>query len=168
VTLVGSVAALAPIVGGGAPRRLRGVDVVGSRRRLRKLLKNRRAPVALTDLQRAGITPSAGVLLGLLARGVHPEWVGGSAAVDFVVSGAYGGTWRVTTAPGETPRVTVPPPGSARPDATIHVADVSVLALLAALPLPPGERLLIGGDVDAASAVTGLLARVQGLVTVAA
>ena len=168
VTLVGEVGALAPLVAGGAHRRLPGVDVIGRRRRLRRLLKDRRDPVSLADLHAANVVPSASVLLELLSRGVAPEWVAATDVVDFAVSGEYGGTWRVTAAPGASPTVTVPGPADPKPDATVHIADVAILALLAALPLPPGERLLIGGDVDAATAVTGLFGRAQGLTAVPA
>ena len=168
VTLVGEVGALAPLVAGGAHRRLPGVDVIGRKRRVRRLLKERRGPVSLAELHAAGVVPSPRVLLPLLAHGVAPEWVAATDVVDFAVSGEYGGTWRVTAAPGAAPTVTVPGPSDPKPDATVHVADVALLALLAALPLPPGERLLIGGDVDAATAVTGLFGRAQGLTAVPA
>ena len=161
-TLVGSVLALAPFAAGGLARRPTGIDVIGPRRRLRRLLKARRVPIGLDTVHRAGVVPSTGVLLALLARGVAPEWVAGTDVVDFQVSGEFGGTWRVRTQSGHAVGVCVPDPGSPAPDATLHIADVAVLPLLTALPLPPGERLLIGGDAASAAAVTALFRRAQG------
>src|SRR2546423_321608 len=50
VRVAGPPAVLAPLVAGGAPRRLRGARIHGRRRRLRPLLKARRAPVTLVEL----------------------------------------------------------------------------------------------------------------------
>ena len=159
-TLVGSVLALAPFAAGGLARPT-GIDD-RPRWRLRRLLKARRVPIGLDTVHRAGVVPSTGVLLALLARGVAPEWVAGTDVVDFQVSGEFGGTWRVRTQSGHAVGVCVPDPGSPAPNATLHIADVAVLPLLTALPLPPGERLLIGGDAASAAAVTALFRRAQG------
>ena len=51
VHVIGSAGALAPLVGGGARRRLRGVRIEGRKRRLRKVVRARRAPL---DFARAG------------------------------------------------------------------------------------------------------------------
>jgi hypothetical protein len=164
VSVVGTIEALAPFAAGGIARRPVSVDVVGPRRRLRRLVKARREPVSLLDVAAASVAPLPPLLLGLVAAGVDPAWTADEPlTVDVVVDGDGGGTWRIA-APGDGPlRISLVQADDPAADATLHVARAALLPLLAALPLPPGERLLVSGDPAAARRLTGWFARAQGL-----
>ncbi len=164
VTVVGDLASLAPLAAGGVRRRSAGMEFTGTRRHLRKLLRARREPVLLSDLHHAGVHVPPGVLLGLLVRAVPAELtVGHDVEVDYLVPGEQGGLWRIIVRAGHAPVLTVPADEDPAPDATVRIASQALLPLLTALPLPPGERLLISGDVDAARLLAGWFAQAQGL-----
>src|SRR5690606_36876292 len=73
----GSAAALAPLVAGGARRRLPGVRIEGRKRRLRPLRRARRAPTDLARLMESGARPAPELVLAVLAAAVDPEWTRG-------------------------------------------------------------------------------------------
>ena len=159
--LEGPASALAPLAGGGAPRRLRDVRVDGSRRALRRLLKATREPVGLPDLARAGVWVSPGLLLAALARMVDPAWTRGHRfAVAHRVEGRRGGTWTVVAADG-APLTVTQDAGPGAPAATVRLAEEAALPHLAGLTIPMGATAVIEGDAAAAATLAAWFARVQ-------
>ena len=144
--LDGPLDALAPLAAGGGGRRLKGVSVSGSRRRIRKLLKARRDPVGLLDLGRAGSPVHPGLLLSALAAAVDPVWTRGHRfAVAYAIGGD--GTFTVVAADGEPLRVLSGTPAHAGElAASVVVSAPAFMPLLAGEPPPPGERASVAGD----------------------
>ncbi len=144
VRVAGPLAALVPLVAGGAGiagRRLPGTRIEG-RRHLRSLLKARRAPLGLAELAAADIAPSPGLLLTVLARAVDPSWISRPLTVDVASEGAD--RWRVV-ASGYGPLAIVPagedagaagglasPPASA----VLHTSAHRLAAVLAGTAAP--------------------------------
>ena len=152
VRVEGPVAALVPLATGGAGWRLRGAKVHG-RRHLRRLLRERRAPLSLDALARARVTIAPGLLLTLLAGRVPADWTAGEAlSVDVAVEGAD--RWRVAT--GRDGGLTVEPAGEEAPEATLHVGADRLAAVLAGTA--PAE---VEGDRRAVRKLLTWLDRVQ-------
>jgi hypothetical protein len=136
----GRLRALVPLVAGGAARRLPGVEVDG-RRKVRRLLRARRAPLTLAKLARAGVSPDPRHLLALLVAGVDPAWtVGRAAVVDIDALGAQ--CLRVRVPAGGRPTVTLAE-GGAESQATLRVPAGALLAVLADTA-PTGTGLVEG------------------------
>ncbi|HWI23022.1 MAG TPA: hypothetical protein VNT22_10465 [Baekduia sp.] len=156
--IAGSALALAPFAIGGAPRRKpAGVESTGKRRVLKALLRARREPVSLAELQTARAVPGLGGMLGLLAAGIEPEWTAGhNVVVGFESPGV--GAWSVTARAGERPTVT---DGYESPDAVITVAAEGVIALFTGAAPPASAVPMVTGDPEAANLVLGWLDRVQ-------
>jgi len=139
--IAGSLQAVAPLLAGGAGRKLPDTRISGRRRRARRLLKDLRRPVGLQELAAlGGSAADPGLLLELLVAAVDPAVVPGhDFTVTYDVEGP--GIWHVRAAEQLS---TGPGPGD---DATavVHVTDRSFVALLAGAPLAPGERAVVDG-----------------------
>ncbi|HEV3229332.1 MAG TPA: hypothetical protein VGY97_07650 [Solirubrobacteraceae bacterium] len=152
--LSGRIADLAPLVGGSPPRRLPGVRVTGRRRRLRHLLRRLRRPVALVDLARADVQPEPGLLLRAVVNGIDPAWTDGHEfSVVYAIEGAGDGEeerrFHVEVHRGEPVRViegTAERGGELEVSAALRVPRPALVALLAGLPLPAGQRAEVEGD----------------------
>jgi hypothetical protein len=154
--VAGPPAALVPLAAGAAARRLPGAHVTG-RRHLRRLLKARRAPLGLADLAAAGVSPSPGLLLTVLARAVEPRWTAGRPLiVDVATEGAD--RWRIV-ASGDGPLLLLPADPEQPAAATLHAAPGRLAAVLAGLGAP-GDGW-IEGDTGAVRTLLGWLDRAQ-------
>jgi hypothetical protein len=162
-SISGTPAALAPLVAGTARRKLGGTKVAGRKRRMRRILRGRRAPLDLSDLAERGIRPAPEPLLGVLAAGVDPSWTAGhSFAVAYALSG--GETVEVEVRDGQPLRIqTGMHPTSEPPAATIALRDLALLPLLSHTHLPPGERVFVTGDRHAVALLHSWFDRAQGL-----
>jgi hypothetical protein len=155
--LAGPLAALVPLVAGGARWRLPDVEIDG-RRRVRRLLRARRAPVTLAKLAAAGVAPDPRHLLVLLTQGVDPAWtVGRPIVVDVDALGAQ--CLRVTVPDGDRPNVAVARDGLPAPHATLRVPAAALLAVLA--DTAPTGTGLVDGDLGAALHLLELLDRAR-------
>ncbi|HEV2998474.1 MAG TPA: hypothetical protein VGX16_05160 [Solirubrobacteraceae bacterium] len=144
-TLEGSAAALAELAAGGYGRRLAGVRLRGRRRRARRLMAACREPLTLPDLAQAGIAVWPGLLLRALAEAIDPAWTEGqSFTLAFEIEDAPGWTACVRVRGGEPIRVERL--GEERPDTRVRVSERALLHMLAGVPLPSGERVLVEGS----------------------
>jgi hypothetical protein len=141
VRVAGPLAALVPLVAGGAGiagRRLPGTRIEG-RRHLRPLLKARRAPIGLAELAEAEIALSPGLLLTVLARAVDPSWATRPLTVDVASEGSD--RWRVV-ASGNGPLAIIPagddagPEGGPSSSAVLHTSAHRLAAVLAGTAAP--------------------------------
>jgi hypothetical protein len=138
----GSLTALVPLAAGGAARRLPGTEIQG-RRRLRRLLKARRAPLGLAQLAAAGVAPSPGLLLTALARAVPADWTEDRPlTLDVAAQGAD--RWRII-ASGRGPLTILPADLEDRAPATLHTT-VSLLPAVLAGTAQAGDAW-VEGDV---------------------
>jgi hypothetical protein len=157
----GSVAVLAPLAAGAAPRRLRGVEIRGHRRRLRRLLRALKAPIGLPELQAAGARPRPGDLLALLCLGVPAAEVrGADFGVAYVVRDAGGRRVRTLVRAEPDGSLTAIPeaPDLFPADATVTVDANELLGVLAgSTPVSPE------GDAQAVEKLQRWLRRAQGL-----
>jgi hypothetical protein len=154
--VAGPLEALVPLVAGGAGRRLPGTQIE-SRRALRRLLKARRAPLGLAQLAQAGVAPSPGLLLTVLARAVQPSWTAGRRlTVDIAPAGAD--RWRVV-ASGDGPLTILPAEGADPAEATLHTSEARLAAVLGGTA-EPGEAW-VEGDVGAVRTLLSWLDRAQ-------
>ncbi|HEX8121070.1 MAG TPA: hypothetical protein VF549_07380 [Solirubrobacteraceae bacterium] len=163
VLLEGPLDALAPLAAGGAGRKLKGVHVRGSRRRIRRLLKARRDPVGLADLGFAGSPVHPGLLLSALAAAVDPTWtIGHRLAVAYVIGGD--GTFTVMAGDGSPLRV-VPgiPEQAGGPTATVVVSARAFMPLIAGQKPPEDERATVTGERWAADLVHAWFDRARGV-----
>lgn len=161
LALAGSVLDLAPFAVGGAPRRKpRGAEHTGKRRALRALLKARREPVSLTDLQAARVVPPLGSLLELLAAAVKPEWIEGrKVVVGFDSTGPGAGSWVLRTS--EDGQITIAPGRAEGADALITVPAQGVVPLFIGGEPPVAGKPVVTGSAEAALAVLGWFDRAQ-------
>jgi len=161
--LEGTVEALAPLATGGVRRRLPGVIVRGSRRRLRRLLRALRAPVGLPELRAAGARPRPGDVLALLCLGVPAEQVrGADFGVAYVVRDADGRQTRTLVRAEPDGSLTAIPeaPAGFAADATVTVDADGLLGVLAgSLPVSPA------GDTQAVVTLQRWLRGAQGLLS---
>jgi hypothetical protein len=152
----GPLAALVPLAAGGAGRRLPGTRIEG-RRALRRLLKGRRGPLGLAELAAAGVAPSPGLLLTVLARAVPVAWtIDRELSVDIAPEGAD--TWRVI-ASGRGPLTILPADPEEPAAATLHTSASRLPAVLAGTA-EPGDAW-VGGDLRAAQTLLSWLDRAQ-------
>jgi hypothetical protein len=147
--LRGRAADFAELVAGGAGRHLPGIEVRGSRRRLRALRRARRRPLALWDLASAGIDVWPGLLLLALAEAIDPAWsIGQRFAIAFEIEESRpapaNATLYVQVSDGARLAVSSTPCGPAV--ATVRLGERAFTCMLAGAPLPAGERILLDGD----------------------
>jgi hypothetical protein len=158
VAVSGTPANVAPLVAGGAWRRMT-LETTGRKRRLKRLFRARRGPVTLGDAVRAGLDLDCGVALRLLAVSVKPEWTAGYV---FHVGYRVGdGAWLIRVADGRPLVVT----DEADASATATVEAPSCAGLLAHLTRtePPAEGpTTVAGDAAAAAALSRWFDRAQG------
>jgi hypothetical protein len=155
--VAGPLAALVPLVAGGASRRLTGTQVDG-RRRLRRLLKARRAPLGLAALAAADVAPSPGLLLTVLARAVAPEWTARAQPLVVDVASEGSDRWRVV-ASGEGPLAIVAADGGPPATATLHTAANRLAAVLAGTAAPGDAH--VEGDLRDVRTLLSWLDRAQ-------
>ncbi|MCW2991567.1 MAG: Chromosome segregation ATPase-like protein, partial [Solirubrobacterales bacterium] len=160
--LEGRASALAEFAAGGLRRRPKNTHFEGSRRRLKRLLKDLRAPIQLPDVARSGAAIEPGLVLAALAAGMDATWAAGHTfTVAWDVTGARGGTWTVRIgegAPSVEPGV---PEGGAT--ATVHVSQAAFLPLLAGFAPPPGEQATVAGNTHAVALLRQWFDHAQGL-----
>ena len=163
VRVGGTARTLAPLVAGGAGRRLQGARIFGRKRRLKPLLKARRDPVTLADLAGAALSIDPGLVLRALAIAIDPSWTRShSFSVVYEVTGASPGTHYVTVADG-APVVTGTGRPAEAPAATVTVGRLGFLSLLARVAPPPGERAIVAGDLATVQTLCRWADRVQGI-----
>lgn len=158
----GPAGLLAPLGAGGAPRRLGGARVSGSRRALRRLLKARRAPVDLGDLAAAGVVPEPALLLRVLAAAVRPSWTGEdgyAVAVDVPDREPI----TVVSEPGKRLQVVGAPPSGGAVRAVLTSSPAALLALLGRVEPPEGDDAWLSGEEAVMTTLLELLDRAQGL-----
>jgi hypothetical protein len=163
--LDGRAAAYAELAAGGTGRRLPGLRVAGSRRRLRALRRARRRPLALWDLAEAGIAVWPGLLLLALAEAIDPRWtVGQSFTVAFAIASpstpADDVSVYVRVHDGAPLAVTSEPRES--PAATVRVSERAFTCMLAGAALPVGERMHVEGDTSLLELLIEWTDRAQG------
>jgi len=141
----GPLHALAPLAAGGAWWRLRDTTTIGSKRALRRLLRARRAPLALHTLAATG-DPEA--LLALLAAATPPELTRGQAfGVAYVLAGA---PLEVRVHDGAP--LTVRSGRHGRVAAIVHTTPSELPMLLAGAPVPAATY---AGDARAVALLHG-------------
>jgi hypothetical protein len=154
--ITGSLAALVPLVAGGAGRRLPDTKIKG-RYRLRQLLKARRAPLGLAELAAADVVPSPGLLLTVLARAVPASWTRQHPPLTVDIASAGSDCWRVTSSGG--PLTILPADGAPPADAVLHTSANRLPAVLAGAATL-GDAY-VEGDVDAVKTLLSWLDRAQ-------
>lgn len=159
--LEGSASSLAEFAAGGIRRRPKGVHLEGSRRRLRKLLRELRDPVQLADIARSGSAIEPGLVLAALAAAVDPTWTDGHTfTVAWDVRGPRGATWTVRIGEGAPSVETGLPDGGAT--ATVHLPQAAFLPLLAGFAPPPGEQATVTGNAHAVTLLRQWFDHAQG------
>ncbi|HEY3759208.1 MAG TPA: hypothetical protein VGL37_05565 [Solirubrobacteraceae bacterium] len=163
--LRGRAADFAELAAGGVGRRLPGIEVRGSRRRLRALRRACRRPLALWDLASAGIDIWPGLLLLALAEAIDPAWSAGQRfAIAFEIeksrSAPDGATLHVLVRDGMPLAVTSTP--SEPPVATVRLGERAFICMLAGTQLPAGERILLDGDPNPLERLIEWADRAQG------
>jgi hypothetical protein len=158
----GRAADLAELAAGGAGRRLPGLKVRGSRRRLRTLRRARRRPLALRDLAAARIDVWPGLLLLALAEAIDPRWtVGQRFTLAFAIEGSARATLYVGVCDGEP--LTVTRTADVEVVTTVRLSERAFTCMLAGAPLPVGERVLLEGDQGFLERLVEWADRAQGL-----
>jgi len=164
VNVIGTPGTLAPLVAGGARRRMPGVRIEGRKRRLRKLIRARRTPLDFARIADHGVRPAPELALAVLAAAVQPTWTAGHRfSVVYSLAGAE--SLEVEVRDGR--ELLVQPATRLRdeaPAATISLREDALFPLLGRLHLPPGaERVLVAGDRHAVALLHGWFDRAQGL-----
>ncbi|MCW2966394.1 MAG: Chromosome segregation ATPase-like protein, partial [Solirubrobacteraceae bacterium] len=160
--LEGTAPELAQFAAGGMRKRPKGTHLEGSRRRLKRLIKDLREPVQLSDIARAGAVVEPGLILAALAAGMELEWTTGHTfTVAWVIGGEHGGTWTVRIGDG-LPQVLpgLPEEGAT---ATLHVPQQVFIPLLAGFAPPPGEEATASGNAHAVALLRQWFDQVQQL-----
>jgi hypothetical protein len=160
--VAGSVATLAPLGAGSAPRRLAHARTWGSRTAMVRLVEARRPPVALSDLAAAGHVPDPALLLRTVAAGVEPRWIGGHG-FSVVVDCPEREPITVVAEPGTGMHVAGAPPSGGDVRAVIGATPSALLALVGGTPAPEGEDAWMTGEEEAVRRLLRLLDRAQGL-----
>jgi hypothetical protein len=147
--LRGRAADFAELAAGGTGRRLPGIELHGSHRRLRALRRARRRPLALWDLASAGIDVWPGLLLLALAEAIDPTWSAGEHfAIAFEIEqsrpASAHATLHVLVHDGARLAVTSTP--SEPPLTTVRLGERAFMCMLAGAPLPVGKHILLDGD----------------------
>jgi hypothetical protein len=163
--LEGPAVAFAELAAGGTKRRLIGVKVHGSRRKLRRLLASRRAPLALSDLVTAEVPVWPGLLLLALSEAIDPLWTKGHGFVlAFVVRSPPGlpsATLYVQARDGQPLAVTRV--RGEQPHSTVELSERAFLCVLAGAPLPTAEQVLLEGSKEPLELLLGWSDRAQSL-----
>lgn len=163
----GPVRAVVRLATGSARWRLRGVHVEGSRRRLWRLLRARRAPLSLAALARSGERLDSGLVFTLLARAVDRRWTDDHPlAVTYRVTGDHEAVGHVATTGGAPLTVTKGAPDEVPEGlrhAVVEVPAQAFLPLIAREPLPEGMVATVTGDPAAVTRLHAWFDRVQGL-----
>jgi hypothetical protein len=163
----GPVRAVVRLATGSARWRLRGVHVEGSRRRLWRLLRARRAPLSLAALARSGERLDPGLVFTLLARAVDRRWTDDHPlAVTYRVTGDHEAVGHVATTGGAPLTVTKGAPDEVPEGlrhAVVEVPAQAFLPLIAREPLPEGMVATVTGDPAAVARLHAWFDRVQGL-----
>lgn len=174
--LEGSAAAFAELAAGGsrlsAWRPPLGLRIRGGRRRAKRLLASRRAPLALVDLERAGVTVWPGLLLLALAEAIDPASTAGcSFTVTFAIEGQQSAVLQVQALQGRPLAVTRGPLGegaqvaqsaATTAQSTVHLSERAFARLLTAQDLA-GETVLLDGDPGPLQTLLAWTDRVQGI-----
>jgi hypothetical protein len=128
---------------------------------VRKLLRERRRPLALSDLALVTPRPAPGVLLGALAAAVDPAWtVGHRFGVSYVV--ADQGRWTVLAEDGAPLRVAEN--GGEHPHAAVVELDLeAVLPVLQGDAAPGGANATVAGDRRAVDVLHAWFDRARGV-----
>lgn len=158
--LAGPAAVLAELAGGGIRRRPRGTRVTGSKRKLRRLLRELRQPVGLADVQRSGASVDPGLVLAALCAAVPAAETVGHAFV--CVWDVGGEIWHVRVADGLSPSAAPGLPSDAVA-ATVRVGPEALLPLLAGLPTPAGAEARVEGNAHAVALLRRWFDQAQGL-----
>ncbi|MFZ2049564.1 MAG: hypothetical protein WAU69_01380, partial [Solirubrobacteraceae bacterium] len=150
-----------------------GLRIRGGRRRARPLLGSRRAPLALSDLERAGVTVWPGLLLLALAEAIDPASTAGhSFTVAFAIEAQQSAVLQVQALQGRPLAVTrsaadeqtqAAPnvmPGSAQ--STLHLSERAFARLLTAQGLD-GETVMLEGEPGPLETLLSWTDRVQGI-----
>lgn len=160
--LEGTASSLAEFAAGGIRRRPKGVSLAGSRRRLRKVLRDLRDPVQLADIARSGSGIEPGLVLAALAAAMDPTWTDGHTfTVAWDIRGPRGGTWTVRIGEAAPAVQTGLPDGGAT--ATVHLPQAAFLPLLAGFAPPPGEQATVTGNAHAVALLRQWFDHAQGL-----
>jgi hypothetical protein len=160
--LEGPAAAFAELAAGGAGRRLAGVKVHGSRRKLRRLLSARRAPLALSDLAESAVQVWPGLLLLALSEAIASEWTSAhSFVLAFAIQGPPSAMLYLQARDGE-PLAVTRVRGEA-PLSTVNLSERAFMCVLAGAPLPPGEQVLVDGPTEPLELLLEWSDRAQGL-----
>jgi hypothetical protein len=158
----GPVTVIAPLATGGAPRRLGGARVTGSRRALRRVLRTRRDPVDLGDLAGAGVVPDPSLLLRAVASAVRPSWTG-DEEYAVVVDVPDLEPITIVSEPGKRLQVVGPPPEGGAVRVVVTTSADALLALLGRVAPPDGDDAWVSGEEDVMTELLELLDRAQGL-----
>lgn len=146
--LEGPAGALGEFAGGGIRKRPKGTHLDGSRRKLRRLLKELREPVHLPDIARSGALIEPGLILAALAAGIDPaQTAGHTFTVAWHVTGQRGGTWTVKVGDGFPTVSEGEPEGGAT--AVVNIPQGAFLPLLAGVAPPPGLQATVDGNANA-------------------
>jgi hypothetical protein len=161
----GPAAAFAELAAGGAGRRLAGVKVRGSRRKLRRLLAARRAPLALSDLAEGDIQVWPGLLLLALSEAIDRRWTTGHSFVLAIVIQSPptqpSATLYVQVRDGEP--IAVTRVRGEQPLSTVRLSERAFLCALSGAPLPPNEQVLVEGPQEPLMLLLSWSDRAQGL-----
>lgn len=175
--LEGPAAAFAELAAGGsrlsAWRPPLGLRIRGGRRRAKRLLASRRAPLALMDLERAGVTVWPGLLLLALAEAIDPASTAGhSFTVAFAIEGQQSAVLQVQALQGRPLAVTRGPleegaqvarsVAATTAQSTVHLSERAFARLLTAQDLA-GETVLLEGDPGPLQTLLAWTDRVQGI-----
>ncbi|HEY7932931.1 MAG TPA: hypothetical protein VID48_03820 [Solirubrobacteraceae bacterium] len=161
--LKGPAAGFSELAGGGTGWRLPGLKVRGGKRAAKQLRLARRAPVTLADLAGAGVRIWPGLLLLAMAEAIDPAWTKDHRFVlDFQITGEQTVSIYVCVSDGEPVRITRT--CEEQPGATVAVSELSLLCLLAAVPIPHQEHLQTTGEAGLLRTFLEWTDRSQGLI----
>jgi hypothetical protein len=175
--LEGPAAAFAEVAAGGsrlsAWRPPAGLRIRGGRRRAKRLLAARRDPLALSELESAGVTVWPGLLLLALAEAIDPASTAGhSFTVVFAIEGQQSAELQVQALQGRPLAVTRGPAqstlaggqaASSLPgQSTVHLSERAFARLITAQDLA-GESVRIEGEQAPLQMLLSWTDRVQGI-----
>lgn len=157
----GTVPALAPLLAGGASRRLEGIHAEGGRLRLWGALRAMRKPVGLAEAAKAGAALDTGLVLAALTCSIDPGWTRGhNFTVAFAVPGAAEAAWHVRVADG-APVVALPGSPPEGPTATLQAPAGALPTLLGSGPR--AAEPVVTGNPHAVTLLGDWMERAQGL-----
>lgn len=163
--LRGSAAAFADLAAGGAlPTRSR-LRARGSRRKARQLFRAAERPCALADLVDASVPVWPGLLLAAMAEAIDPAWTAGARfLVAYVIEGTPGATLYVHVADGKPIGLNTTVYEASQPQASLRLSERAFLCMLAGVPLPGDEQILLSGQAEPVELLSGWFARAQGAI----